>query len=164
MSSRRSEPPPLRPSVLDRLIDDAPGVGDATPDRAESLRAHKRALLRDLDWLLNTRQIAEPADDMFPEVQRSLYHYGLPDITSLSGDSKTVRRRLLRNVEECIRLFEPRLTGVRVSFAEAAADARGVHFVIEGMLQMEPEPQRIAFDTVLETASGEFHVGDDAHA
>jgi type VI secretion system protein ImpF len=109
--------------------------------------------------LLNTRRISEPASDAFPEVQKSVYHYGLPDITSLSSDSVMTRQRLRRQVEDAIALFEPRLTDVRVSVAESEdAERRQLRFIVEAMLRMDPNPERVLFDTVLDPTRGEFQV------
>jgi type VI secretion system protein ImpF len=156
VANRRSEAF-LRPSVLDRL------VGDSAVDRSRSLtrsvEALKQSLLRDLDWLLNTRRIAFPAGDDFPELQRSLYHFGLRDISSMSSDSPAIRTTLAREVEDLLRLFEPRLSGIRVSVPEGSKDRhRQVRFIIEAVLDVEPEPEPVTFDTVLEVASGEFSV------
>jgi type VI secretion system protein ImpF len=151
-------------SVLDRLIDDDPGVR-ADPPRswAESVQELRAAVRRDLEWLLNTRRIVEPAPDTFVEVQQSVYHFGLPDLSSLGADSRNARARLLRQVEECIRIFEPRLTGVRVSAVEAKGEGRHqLRFVIEGMLRMDPDPEHVVFDSVLETVSGKFQLAGGA--
>lgn len=150
----------VRFSVLDRLIDDNPRVAADPPVTwAESVRQLKGAVLRDLEWLLNTRRIIEPAPDPYPEVQRSLYHYGLPDVTSVSKDSPAALRLLVQQMEECLELFEPRLENVRVQVAEKPSrDQRDLRFVIEAMLRMEPNPERVVFDTVLETVRGEFRV------
>lgn len=150
----------LRPSVLDRLLGTA--ESERTETLNQSLEATKAALLRDLEWLLNTRRIARPAGDDFPEVQRSLYHYGLRDVSSLSADSPSVRGTLAREVEELLRFFEPRLTGVRVSIPEEGKDRfRQIRFIIEATLDVDPEPEPVTFDTVLEVASGEFSVEED---
>ncbi|MGH7505788.1 MAG: type VI secretion system baseplate subunit TssE [Longimicrobiales bacterium] len=150
----------VRQSVIDRLIDRQPGIGDAPLTFNQSVTELKRSLLRDIEWLLNTRRIAEPASDAFPEVQRSVYHYGLPDITSISGDPETVQRRLVRSIEESLQLFEPRLTGVRVQAIDSQeTGTRQIRFVIEGLLRMEPNPELVVFDTVLDSTSGTFHVG-----
>lgn len=155
--------PTLRLTVLDRLIADAPAGSRGT--WVGSVAELKRAVLRDIEWLLNTRRIATPAGDQHPEVQRSVYHFGLPDITSLSSDSHIARRRLRRNIEESIQLFEPRLSGVRVSTVEDdEEDVRRIRFRIDGLLRMDPNPERVMFDTVLETASGEFVVSGDGDA
>ncbi|HUF68954.1 MAG TPA: type VI secretion system baseplate subunit TssE [Longimicrobiales bacterium] len=161
MNGRQSESR-VRLSVLDRLASGTDGAASLS----ESVSAMRNAVRRDLDRLLNTRRIAEPATDEFPEVQKSLYHYGLPDITSLSGDSNTARRRLVRQVEEAIELFEPRLTNVRVSGMDtpARADRRQIRFHIEALLRLDPDPERVAFDTVLETASGKISVTGEGDA
>lgn len=154
----------VRLSVLDRLLgeDDAPAGG--TP-RARSVARLRASLLRDLEWLLNTRRVLAPAPDSHPEVRASVHHFGLPDLTSLAAGSDEVRRELLREVEEAIRRFEPRLSRVRVTAAEDEPGAgRRLRFVVEGVLQMEPEPERVAFDTVLEVASGTFQVSGGARA
>ncbi len=157
---------PVRLSVLDRLIDPDPrAAADPPRTREQSVTELKAALLRDVTWLLNTRRVIEPAPDRYPELQTSVYHYGLPDITSLSGDSLEVRRRLARQVEETIRLFEPRLMGVKVTAADPKGEnERRIRFVIEGILRTDPDPERVVFDTVFEPVSGAFEVGGDANA
>lgn len=155
----------VRLSVLDRLLEEDEHAGAAGTPWSRSVERLKASLLRDVEWLLNTRQTLEPAGPSHPEVQRSVYHFGLPDLTSLSAGSDGTRRRLLRQVEDAIRLFEPRLSRVRVSAPEdAPAGGREVRFVVEALLEMDPEPQRVTFDTVLEPASGTFRVNGGARA
>jgi type VI secretion system protein ImpF len=146
----------IRRSVLDRLLQ----TGEPEPRTwSESVRVLRQAVLRDVEWLLNTRRIADPAPDGLDEVQNSVYHYGLPDVTSVSADSVAARRQLVRQVEACLRQFEPRLASVRVTEAPAERESsRSLRFLVEGMLQMDPEPEPIAFDTVLESGSGRFNV------
>lgn len=152
--------------LLDRLIDEAPGeAADAPTTWAHSVRQLKSALRRDLEWLLNTRRIHQEAPEPHEEVRHSLYHYGLPDISSFSRDSGSERARLLRHVEETIATFEPRLANVRVALAsDDTSSRRQVHFVIEAMLRMDPNPEPVVFDTVLEVSSGEYQVKGGAGA
>ncbi|MFW6192920.1 MAG: type VI secretion system baseplate subunit TssE, partial [Gemmatimonadota bacterium] len=76
-----------------------------------------------------------------------------------SADSPAVQQRLAREVQEALEVFEPRLTSVRVKVAGAAeGERRGIHLLIEGLLRMDPSPQRVRFDTVLEIASGRIDV------
>lgn len=152
----------LRRPMLDRLLQ----TGEPEPRTwSESVRALKASLMRDIDWLLNTRRIAEPAPAALVELNQSVYHYGLPDVTSLSADSMETRRLLLRQVEECLRQFEPRLASVRVSEAESKNESsRQLRFVVEGMLQLDPVPEPIVFDTVLDSSSGHFNVSGSQHA
>jgi type VI secretion system protein ImpF len=150
----------VRLSVLDRLM----GDGEPPATWNESVRRLKMSLLRDMEWLLNTRRIQEPASDRYPEVQHSVYHYGLPDISSMSKDAETVRTRLSAYIEETIRLFEPRLSSVRVTPTSDEEERHAVRFSIDAVLNLDPNPERIVFDTVLETASGDFQVNTEAHA
>ncbi|HEX6924598.1 MAG TPA: type VI secretion system baseplate subunit TssE [Longimicrobiaceae bacterium] len=155
--------PTLRLSVIDRLIQ--PADWEAGSSWVGSVEALKQSLVRDLEWLLNTRRISEPAPEAYREVQRSVYHFGLPDVSSRSADSPDALQALARDIEECIRLFEPRLADVRVTIHPAEEKgSRLARFVIEALLRMEPNPERVVFDTVLETASGKIFVngGDGA--
>lgn len=155
----------VRLSVIDRLIDLEPRLaGDPPTTWSESVARLKESLLRDLEWLLNTRRIAEPAPDPYGEVQNSVYHFGIPDASSLSADSDVSRLKLMRHIEKSIELFEPRLMRVRVSTPDAPSEHREIRFVVEALLRMDPSPERVVFDTVLEMASGEFRVsgGTDA--
>ncbi len=159
------QPGRVRLSVLDRLMDDSPRGTAAKPTSwAASPEDFKATFLRDLEWLLNTRRVPEPMPK-YPELQRSVYHYGLPDVTSLSADSADVQQRLARDIEECIRTFEPRLSSPRVRLAaNSEKGERRVRFVIEGVLRMDPHTERIVVDTVLETPTGKFMVAGDLDA
>ena len=156
----------VQQSLLDRLIDLEPRTSSEVPPTwSESVRQLKSALRHDLEWLLNTRRIPVDPPESYEELPRSLYNFGFPDITSLGRDSREVRVRLLRQVEETIATFEPRLAGVKVSLAESEENgARLFRFLIEGLLRMEPNPEQVVFDTVLEISSGEYHVKGDAGA
>jgi type VI secretion system protein ImpF len=150
----------LRRSVLDRLVQS----GEPEPRNwYDSIRALKHSVLRDIEWLLNTRRVIDPAGDELPELEHSVYNYGLPDLTSLSTDSATARKQLLRQVESCIELFEPRLGDVRVSEVVTEGEGgRHVRFQVEGMLRLHPDPEPISFDTVLEAGTGRFSVSGGA--
>ena len=150
----------VQQSLLNRLIDRDPSTSsEPLMTWAQSVAELKNSVRRDVEWLLNTRQIAEPAPRELSELQKSLYHYGLPDISSISADSPEARIHLTRRIEEAITLFEPRLADVQVVIVDAEESGdRQIHFVIEGLLRMEPHPEQIAFDTVLETLSGDFQV------
>lgn len=154
-------------SILERLIDDEPYErAEPEPNWEDSVNRHRASVMRDLEWLLNTRRMPDPGDlEDFPELRKSLMTYGPPDLSSLSADTSGTRRRLLRQLEELIRTFEPRLTNTRVRLVEESeSGARQVHFAVEGLLRMDPDPERISFDTVLEIASGRFVVGSESGA
>ncbi|GJG86581.1 type VI secretion protein [Gemmatimonadetes bacterium T265] len=162
---------PVRPSLLDRLTDAAPhAAAERMPTRRESVEAYTQALRRDLEWLLNTRRQLADVPEGLDELRRSLVRYGLPDSASLLRDAPEARARLLRAVEEAVTAFEPRLAGVRVVLRDAAdgaplpanpggARAAGaLRFTVEGILRLEPEPERVVFDTVFEPSRSEYQV------
>ena len=153
-------------SVLDRLIDREPAnSSEAAPTRAQSVRQLKVSLRRDLEWLLNSRRTPEAVDGEYEELEKSLYNFGLPDVTSLSWDSSRDRARLARMIEKALSSFEPRLSAIRVVAVEAAAGAQHVmRFQIEGLLDMDPSPEHISFDTLLQLSSGEYLVKGDLGA
>lgn len=151
----------VQPSLLDRLTDDDPrSPGDPRLTYAESLRRFKMSVQRDLEWLLNTRRIPTPSPEELEEVGRSLYNYGVPDITSVSGNSLPARRKLLQQVEDTLAAFEPRLTNVQVSMVEEEGEdrRRELRFVVEATLRLDPTPEQVVFDTVLEFSSGKYAV------
>jgi type VI secretion system protein ImpF len=153
-------------SVLDRLIDAEPDNRLENPlSRAQSVRLLKSSVRRDLEWLLNTRRIVDPPDEGLKEVNRSTYVYGLPDLTAISVGSSGDRNRLVRQLLATINTFEPRLANVRVVLVEAPdSGKKDVRMRIEAMLRMDPVPEPITFDTVIELKSGNCHLsgGDDA--
>jgi type VI secretion system protein ImpF len=155
----------VTPSVLDRLIDHEPkNRTEAPPTSAQSLRAMKAALRRDLEWLMNTRRIIDDPPESCTELRRSVYHYGLPDISSMSTFSSSDQNHLLKSMESALAFFEPRLTRVKVNLRPVAGAGRMVHFVIEGLLRVDPAPEQIVFDTVLELSSGSYQIQGDAGA
>jgi type VI secretion system protein ImpF len=157
----RSDPDiAVTPSLIDRLIDLDPGNSlDPPSTRSQSVRQLKLSLRRDLEWLLNTRRTPEEAPEDYERVSHSLYHFGLPDVTSLALNSPRDKNRLLRTIEVALADFEPRLTGVRVRAAEDGnTGPRVLRFHIEGLLKMDPAPEQIFFDTVMQLSTGECQV------
>ncbi len=157
--AKRDATGPVTLSVLDRLIDHDPETHSEIPlTRPQSLRELKLALKRDLEWLLNTRQTIDPAPDTARETVRSVYQYGLPDISSKWVLSSRDHSDLIREMETAIAFFEPRLKRARVRMETTEGTFRTLKFVIEGLLCMDPAPEPVRFDTVLELGKGEYEV------
>jgi type VI secretion system protein ImpF len=151
-------------SVLERLIDREPDAKqEGAPTRSQSVRLLKVSVRRDLEWLLNTRQNPEAAGSAYPELEKSLFNYGLPDFSSMSFDNPKDRARLLRHLETTIRIFEPRLESPRVVPVQSDGNVsnRTIRFQIEGLLKMDPAPEQVTFDTVLNLSSGEYQIKGD---
>ncbi|MGH9369822.1 MAG: type VI secretion system baseplate subunit TssE [Thermoanaerobaculia bacterium] len=149
----------ITPSVLDRLLDDRPDESrEAAASRQTSLRLLKQAVRRDLEWLLNARQLPGGISEELPETRRSLASYGLPDFAATNVKSPDEQHQLRQAVEDAVRTFEPRLEGVVVTLETLAETERSVRFRIEARLRVEPSPEPVVFDTMLQVGSGEFSV------
>jgi type VI secretion system protein ImpF len=156
---KRDTASPVMLSVLDRLIDQEPkNSSEVLPTRSQSVRELKLALKRDLEWLLNTRRTIDPAPDTARETIRSVYHYGFADLSSKSILSSRDQGELVREMESAIAIFEPRLKRARVRMEQLEGVSRALKFVIEGLLCMDPAPEPIRFDTVLELEKGAYEV------
>jgi type VI secretion system protein ImpF len=149
----------LTPSILDRLLDDEPqATSEAPRSQAQSLTELKRSVKRDLEWLLNTRHNGVEIAETLEELNESLAVYGLPDLTSLSVRNPNEQNRLAKAIETSLRIFEPRFINVRVSLEPIDNTDRQLRFRIEAHLDIEPVPEPISFDTVLQVGNGEFAV------
>lgn len=149
----------VTPSVLDRLLDYEPEVSrEPIASRAKSLRLLKQSVRRDLEWLLNTRQVATGLPESLKEVNRSLAAYGLPDFSNIGPQNPADQKRMLNEIEETIRTFEPRLEDVVVTMEPARDLERTMRFRIDARLKVEPAPEPVTFDTVLQLGSGQYIV------
>lgn len=156
---------PLRLPLLDRLLDDEPKVKSEAPmTRSASLAKLKVAVRRDLENLLNTRTTPDSIPDGSVEVFRSVYCYGLPDITSMPANYLYDQNKLLQSIESAVRTFEPRLEGARVSLVPVSGQSRVLRFVIDGMLRIDPLPERVVYDASIELTKLEIQISGDERA
>jgi type VI secretion system protein ImpF len=146
-------------SVLDRLLDFEPKTSTEAPkSRSKSLAELKQSVRRDLEWLLNSRSYPGEIDENLEEVNKSVMVFGLPDFTGMSAKSDSELGRLRRTLERAIKIFEPRFLNVKVSLEPVSNIDRLLKFRIEAQLNVEPSPEPIAFDTILQLGSGDFQV------
>jgi type VI secretion system protein ImpF len=152
--------PVAQSSLLDRLIDQEPDKSrDASMSPAESLAALRRSVRRDLEALLNTRRRWRSWPDTYTHLARSPLGYGIADFSSGAFNNPRERERLRYELEEAIRLFEPRLTRLRVRILDPKDPLEAtLRLRIEGLLCVEPAPDPIAFDTFVDTATTEVVV------
>lgn len=149
----------ITPSIVDRLLDFEPKVSTEAPkSSSQSLRELKQSVRRDLEWLLNTRHTADKVPDGLEEVNKSIAVYGLPDFTGLSSKNADDRKSLINNIETALLIFEPRFMNLKVILEDLDSLERGVRFRIQAILRIEPTPEPVVFDTVLQMGSGEFKV------
>jgi len=160
------------PSVFDRLVDDDPdSTRDELPTRLESVRRYKLAVQRDLDDLLNARDLLAdlfrgPAG--YVEAPQSVVAYGLRYNHDLAVSTPQGQAQLRQRLERVIRTFEPRLTNVVVGVADAGTQTDGpkptsVRLLIEGKLMMSPAPDQVSFDVEMTLDSGRYNVKDPRH-
>jgi type VI secretion system protein ImpF len=146
----------LLPSVLDRLL---------SPESSPMLAANKmslsillEAVRRDVEALLNTRQNTDPELAKYPELMRSIYSFGMPELVSRRAITNPDREAIGRLMAEAIMRHEPRIRNVRAIVEPVAHPTdRRLKFRIEGTLRIEPGPT-IEFETVLELGSGQTAV------
>lgn len=149
----------ITPSIFDRLLDYEPDVSREAPkSRTKSLHDLKASVRRDLEWLLNTRCIIDHIPERLEEVNNSLAIYGLPDFTGVGIKGASEQKRLLTMLETAIRVFEPRLIDVEITLEPISDLERVLRFRIDAQLKIDPIPEPITFDTVLQMGSGEFEI------
>ena len=148
-------------SVLDRLIDLEPKVSTEPPkSQSTSLAELKQSVRRDLEWLLNTRCFYEATEGELEELTKSVAFFGLPDFTGVSAKSHIEQSKMTKALETAIRNFEPRFINLKVSMEPISNIDRLLKFRIEASLDVEPAPEPVVFDTVLQMGSGNFSVNE----
>jgi len=152
------------PSLLDRLTDDEPGnknVGRGTGSLPIS--ELRRSVLRDLNWLFNTTQLATAGElDAYPAIRNSVINYGLPALSGVAASTLDVGQ-LERSLQQAIIDFEPRLlpdtVAVRATFNQDAMDHHNVVLLqIEGQLWAQPVPIELLLRTEFDLESGQSRV------
>ena len=149
----------ITPSILNRLIDYEPeNSHEAAKSRYYDLRELKQSVRRDIETLLNTRIPNYKVDDNLEEVRKSVVFYGLPDFTAVGANNPEEQVRITTAIRDAIEFFEPRFIGVNVQLEPLDGLGKQVRFRIEANLDVEPSPEPVVFDSVLQPGSGEFKV------
>jgi type VI secretion system protein ImpF len=143
---------PLRVPLLDRLLDpDGRGV------RRFGARELEAAVARDVESLLNTR-VADPRRlASFAQARTSLLGFGLRDFSQAACMGDEGRRALIRDIEQALRLFEPRLVPETVRVEpdpRGRVDALLLCLRIDAVLQVEPVRERIVLATAVDLQRG----------
>jgi type VI secretion system protein ImpF len=114
-------------------------------------------LMRDLDLLLNTTNLASSidlADE--PEIRRSIVNFGVPDIIRITIDENRIDS-VSEAMSEAILAFETRLLpdSIKVS-RDTSIDVGGlgVRFLVLAEMNCEPVALPVEFVADLEMASG----------
>ena len=155
----------LQPSLLDRLTDKDPAkTQESRNDRILSIRELRAIVLRDLAWLFSCTNLASSVDlEAFPEVERSVLNYGLPDLSGQSVDSLKAGM-LERMLDQAIRNFEPRILPetlkVRLLPADPDRGGNSLAFEIDGDMWAQPLPQHLYLETKLDLEVSQAEISE----
>lgn len=156
----------LRPTLLERLTDHAPDRRHEAPASLPNDESQLRqSILRDLAWLFNTTHVAADVDlSGFPEIQRSVLNYGIPNFSGRVL-SKSGAEELKRAIATALANYETRLIretiDVTVSKAETALGKPAVLIEISAVLRLEPLPATMRLRAELDLESGHVAVADE---
>lgn len=155
----------LQPSLLDRLVDDAPDkLQESREQRVLSITKLRQCVLRDLAWLLNTSTLdtIQNLDD-YPLVSHSVVNFGVHDLVGTTISSADVPE-IQRQIRQAIWDFEPRISAesviVKVSASESQINHNAMTFDIEGELWAQPLPLRLYLRTELDLETGNMEIID----
>jgi type VI secretion system protein ImpF len=157
----------LQPCLLDRLTDDEPEVGVESRDqRVVSMRRYKRAVLRDLDMLFNSKR--HPRQDNiyeFNQAARSVLNYGIPDLCGIIM-SNIDPGEFEAEVKQSIQYFEPRIShdllSVHIISQMESEYIRTLSFEIEGELWAQPLPDHLFVKTEVDLETGHHKLKDES--
>jgi len=123
-------------------------------------KALRATLLRELNWLLNTTNLAAVADlSAYPEVALSTLNYGLGDLTGKMLYRQELQQRA-RDMREAIGRFEPRIDygSLDVEVDVDPDRPNSVGFVIRGDLA-DMVPVELRTEVEIDTGSVSLRVG-----
>ena len=156
----------LQPSLLDRLVDNAPAEQVEGDDKKVlTKQALRQAVLRDLGWLFNATGHSPAFDDKrFAQATKSVLNYGLP---TLSGQfaSSLQRSSMEQAFRQAILNFEPRILP-RTLEVELVMDGpvldshNRVGLLIRGMLWAQPVPLEFLMKSRIDLEEGRIEIQD----
>ncbi|MGA9572847.1 MAG: type VI secretion system baseplate subunit TssE [Lysobacterales bacterium] len=151
----------LQPSLLDRLTDLEPAESkESSSQQSMSQTQFKAAVIRDLGWLLNSVAL-DVCEDLqkYPEVQRSVLNYGLPDMSGHTS-SNVDARSMENSIRSAIQQFEPRIIKhslkVKVHSNPDSMSHNSLVFEIAGAVFGQPSPFQVVLKSELDLECGEF--------
>ena len=153
----------LLPSLLDRLTAPSSAVSSSDPssDRPRQIDQLRSQVMRDLEYLFNSRRALGDFPPERDHLNRSLLTFGLPDFSD-KGLVELMSDDLKHAVSQAIRRFEPRLSEVRIEIDEEWHRSHVLCFHISGLLNIEPEREPVSFDTLMALDTRKFEVQGDS--
>lgn len=153
----------LQPCLLDRLTDEQSHIQvESRTQRVVSLARFKEGVLRDIRWLFNCqRHREEEGLSEFPQVDKSVFNFGLRDFTGLLAENADVRE-VEKEVTATLLFFEPRIIRrtlqVKVSREDKAGPQRNPHQIslqISADLWAQPIPEKFFAKTLIDLETGD---------
>lgn len=141
-------------SIFDRLVDTSHGVHRKRSEYSE--RDLIRSISRELESLLNSRQTYLGLE-AYPELQKTIIGYGLPDENTFDLETPDSRFRFAQTIESVIEEFEPRVKNVFVEIEEDGKHSNNLRLLISATLNIQSGPQ-VVFDTTLQLATGQYTI------
>ncbi len=153
----------LLPSLLDRLTTPSAAVSssDPDPDRPRQINQLRNQVMRDLEYLLNSRRALADFPPDRDHLNRSLLTFGIPDFSD-KGHVEMLSDDLKHAVAQAISRFEPRLSEVRIEIDDEWQGSHVLRFHISALLNVEPEREPVSFDTLMALDTRKFEVQGDS--
>lgn len=148
---------PLVPSLLDRLMSgDASGTRAGAGQRRYTVNQLKSALRRDLEDLLNSHQRAAAAPPDLAALGRSIFDYGIPDLTDVELSSAAQVEAFRARLESAILQFDPRFRRVDVQVEKADPLDHTLRFRIDAVVFVHPAEEELVLHSYLEPTTRRF--------
>lgn len=172
---------PLLGSLLHRLQDESFDPTSLGPGRIDDLEhsatsrayldlgyvtptQYRNDLLFDLTQLLRTtRRSSQGWSEHYPELRKSIFNYGLPDLNRF-GFSRVDQERLADEIGAAVRTFEPRLQHAKVNVADVSVENSASVFQIAAQLRIPPRLQAISLAALLPVHNKVFCVQEQSQS
>jgi len=157
----------LRPSLLERLTDDAPTQKVEARDRRQGSEQRLReSVLRDLGWLMNCASLESQVDlDDYPFVKASVINFGVPEFSGVvlaTLDAPDLEER----IRTAILRFEPRIIPeslvVRCRTNSGTMSVHSLAFDIKADVRADPMPLPLALRTQIDVESNDVIITEQA--
>jgi type VI secretion system protein ImpF len=149
----------VQPSIIDRLLDDAPDNQHSETLMLFDMQDFRRALARDLEALLNTRLMENPDQDTaYPLAAKTMLRFGVSDLSAINLLNPDHRELLRKRLKDAIETHEPRLTSIKVHLDSPRDTERHLRFKVDAILIIHPQHPPVTFDATLQLSSSAYRV------
>jgi type VI secretion system protein ImpF len=165
MPEQRTPQEQLQPALLERLTDREPDQKlEPRAQRVMSQSRMRRAVLADLEWLLNTTRMDADMDAVkYPYARKSVINFGLPALSGKTASTLEVMD-LERAIKQSILDFEPRILPpslqVRAIEMENFEQHNVIGIEITGQLWAQPVPLELLIRTEIDLETGQVRLPD----